>query len=78
LTNLYDGVSSAGQRLKSTDLAGTNKSFFNIKKSSIYWLSTELNSMSAMDWKVNYRWIKLQRWKGGEKAYNSVRCVKDY
>lgn len=78
LAYLYDGVSSAGQHLKSTDLAGTNKSRFNIKKPSIFWSSNELDSTSALDWKVNFRWIKLQRWKGGKNLYNSVRCVKNY
>lgn len=78
LAYLFDGVSSAGQHLKSTVLGGTNKSQFNIKKPSIFWSSNELDSLSALDWKVNFRWIKLQRWKGGKNAYNSVRCVKDY
>lgn len=78
LAHLYGGVSSAGQHLKNTDLGGTNKSQFNIKKPSIFWSSNELDSLSALDWKVNFRWVKLQRWKGGKKLYNSVRCVKDY
>lgn len=78
LAYLYDGVSIAGQHLKSTDLGGTNESLFNIKKPSIFWSSDELDSASALDWKVNFRWVKLQRWKGGKNLYNSVRCVKDY
>ncbi len=78
LAHLYDGVSSAGRHLKSTELGGTNKSLFNIKKPSIFWSSDELDSASALDWKVNFRWAKLQRWKGGKNLYNSVRCVLDY
>lgn len=78
LASLYDGVSLAGQHLKSKDLRGTNKSLFNITKPTIFWSSSELDVTSAFDWKVNFRWIKLQRWKGGKKAYNAVRCVKDY
>ncbi|MEP1031910.1 FISUMP domain-containing protein [Ekhidna sp.] len=78
LAYLYDGVSNAGQHLKSTELGGTNKSLFNIKKPSIFWSSNEMDSESALDWKVNFRWVKLQRWKGGKNLYNSVRCVQDY
>ena len=78
LAYLYGGASRAGQHLKSTEIGGTNQSLFNIEKPSIYWSSTELDSASALDWKVNSRWVKLQRWKGAKKAYNSVRCVRDY
>ena len=78
LANLYGGVSSAGEHLKSTDFGGTNKSLFDIKKSFIFWSSDEMDSEHAWDWKVNFRWKKLQRWKGGKNAFNSVRCVKDY
>lgn len=78
LAYLYGGVSSAGQHLKSTELGGTNNSLFNIKKPAIFWSSSELDATSALDWKVNFRWVKLQRWKGGKSAYNSVRCVQDY
>ena len=78
LAHLYGGVSLAGQHLKSTDLGGTNESQFNIKKPAIFWSSSELDLESALDWKVNFRWIKLQRWKGGKNLFNSVRCVKDY
>lgn len=78
LAYLYGGVSSAGEHLKSTELNGTDSSLFNVKKPSIFWSSNELGTDAAMDWKVNSRWVKLQRWKGGKKFYNSVRCVKDY
>lgn len=78
LAYFYGGVSSAGEHLKSTELNGTNKSLFNVKRPSIFWSSSELDADAALDWKVNFRWVKLQRWKGGKKAYNSVRCVKDY
>ena len=78
LASLYDSVASAGKHLKSKDLNGTNKSRFNVKKSSIFWSSFEIDAESAMDWKVNYRWEKLQRWKGGKGLFNSVRCVQDY
>lgn len=77
LAYLYGGVSTAGQHLKTTELGGTNTSLFNVKKPSIFWSSTELDSASVLDWKVNFRWVKLQRWKGGKDFYNSVRCVKD-
>lgn len=77
LASLYDGVAAAGQHLKSTKLGGTNKSLFNVRKPSIFWSSSELDSTSALDWKVNFRWVKLQRWKGGKELYNSVRCVRD-
>ncbi|MBX2874668.1 MAG: hypothetical protein KTR30_21275 [Saprospiraceae bacterium] len=78
LAYLYEGVSAAGQHLKSTRLGGTNKSRFKVEKPSIFWSSVELDSTSALDWKVNFRWVKLQRWKGGKNLYNSVRCVRDY
>ena len=78
LAYLYGGVSSAGEHLKSTRLNGTNSSLFNVQRPSIFWSSSELDADAALDWKVNFRWVKLQRWKGGKKAYNSVRCVKDY
>lgn len=78
LASLYGGVASAGEHLKNTGLGGTNRSLFNVQKPSIFWSSDELDSASAMDWKVNFRWVKLQRWKGGKNFYNSVRCVKDY
>ena len=78
LASLYGGVSEAGQHLKSAGLNGTNESEFNVIKPSIFWSSNELDESSALDWKVNYRWTKLQRWKGGKNLYNSVRCVKDY
>lgn len=74
----YGGTAEAGQHLKSTELNGTNQSLFNVKKPSIFWSSDELDEESALDWKVNYRWVKLQRWKGGKNLYNSVRCVQDY
>lgn len=78
LANQYGGVSSAGEHLKNTTLNGTNKSQFDVKKPAIYWSSDEMNTEYAWDWKVNFRWTKLQRWKGGKDAYNSVRCVQDY
>lgn len=78
LASLYEGVDSAGQHLKSTSLGGTNKSRFNIKKPSIFWSSTELDSASAMDWKVNFRWKKPQGWKGRKELHNAVSCVQDY
>lgn len=78
LASLYGGVASAGEHLKSDKLNGTNKSLFNVIKPSIFWSSTELDSASALDWKVNFRWVKLQRWKGGKNLYNCVRCVQDY
>ena len=78
LASLYGGVSEAGKHLKSTDLGGTNRSLFNVKKPSIFWSSDELDGDNALDWKVNYRWVKLQRWKGGKNLFNSVRCVQDY
>ena len=76
LAHLYGGVSNAGQHLKSSAFNGTGKSNFNVSKSSIYWSSSELDADNAFDWKLNYRWTKLQRWKGGKAAYNLVRCVK--
>ncbi len=78
LASQYEGVALAGKHLKSNTLGGTNKSLFNIKKPSIYWSSSEMNQEYAWDWKVNFRWEKLQRWKGGKNAYNLVRCVEDY
>ncbi len=78
LAYLYGGVANAGQHLKSTNLGGTNESLFNVRKPSIFWSSDELDATSALDWKVNFRWVKLQRWKGGKELYNSVRCVRDY
>ncbi len=78
LAYLYGGTAEAGQHLKSIELNGTNQSLFNVKKPSIFWSSDELDEESALDWKVNYRWVKLQRWKGGKNLYNSVRCVQDY
>lgn len=78
LAYLYGGVAVAGQHLKSSTLNGTNSSQFNVRKPSIFWSASELDSISALDWKVNFRWAKLQRWKGGKNLYNSVRCIKDY
>ena len=78
LASQYGGVSSAGEHLKSEEINGTNKSLFNVRKPSIFWSSDEMNDEYAWDWKVNFRWTKLQRWKGGKDLFNLVRCVKDY
>lgn len=78
LASLYGGVAVAGEHLKSTALNGTNKSLFNVKRPSIYWSSDEMDTDQAWDWKLNFRWQKLQRWKGGKHFYNAVRCVQDY
>ena len=78
LAHLYGGVASAGKHLKSTQYGGTNQSLFDIKKPNIFWSSDTLNDKYAWDWKVNFRWEKLQRWKGGKNLYNSIRCVKNY
>lgn len=78
LASLYGGVAVAGEHLKSAKLGGTNKSQFGVQKPGIYWSASDLNSNSAWDWKLNFRWKKLQRWTGGKHAFNLVRCVKDY
>ncbi|MEO0340073.1 MAG: hypothetical protein AAF242_12760, partial [Bacteroidota bacterium] len=67
----------AGEHLKNVKLGGTNKSLFNVIKPSIFWSSDEMDAENAWDWKVNFRWKKLQRWKGGKTAFNSIRCVMD-
>ena len=77
LAHLYGGVETAGQHLKSARYGGTNKSLFGLEKPYIFWSSDQLDDDNALDWKVNFRWTKLQRWKGGKSAFNSVRCVKD-
>ncbi len=74
----YGGVASAGAHLKSTSFGGTNKSQFNVKKPTVYWSIDEIDEGAAYDWKVNARWVKLQRWRGGKDFYNAVRCVQDY
>lgn len=78
LAKLYGGVAGAGEHLKNENLGGSNKSGFDVRKPAIYWSADEVNEEQAYDWKVNYRWKKLQRWPGGKKAYNSIRCVQDY
>ena len=78
LATMYGGVDYAGKHLKVESLGGTNESLFDVKKPSIFWSSDMKDSVYAWDWKVNFRWEKLQRWTGGKEAYNLVRCVKDY
>ncbi|MCR9249439.1 MAG: hypothetical protein NXI20_03415 [bacterium] len=78
LASLYGSIAEAGKNLKTKSLNGTNTSLFSVVKPSIFWSSSDLDGESALDWKVNYRWDKLQRWKGGKNLFNSVRCVKDY
>ena len=78
LAREFGGVAIAGRHLKAVGYGGgTNESLFGVVKPHIFWSSNELDASNALDSKVNFRWEKLQRWKGGKELYNSVRCVKD-